>query len=303
MTSDRAVSRALPCALPAAIRTRADLDALERAARRDEVASGEGVMVWHSWRPAAVAAAAGPGAVPVVLLHGGSGSWTHWARNIAALVRAGRAVWAPDLPGFGDSARPAGGGDADVLPAPMEAALQALLGDTVVDLVGFSFGGIVGTLMAARTPQRIRRLVLSGAPALGANPGFRPVLRAWSGLEGKALQDVHRHNLATLMLARPESIDDLALVIQAANLPRDRMRLRRISRTTIVLQTLPEVKCPVYGIWGAEDLLYRGVADRIEPALAHAPAFQWLESVPGAGHWVQYEAPEAFDAALARALE
>ena len=46
--------------------------------------------------------------------------------------------------------------------------------------------------------------------------------------------------------------------------------LRRLSRTRIVLETLPAVRCPVYGIWGAEDVLYRGVTEGLAPALAHA---------------------------------
>ncbi len=290
----------LSAPLPRAIRSIEDLAALERAARRIEVSGEPGPMVWHAWRPPAWAS--GPAHPPVVLLHGGSGSWTHWARNIAGLVRAGRDVWVPDLPGFGDSAKPARGGDADALPEPMEAALARLFGDAAVDLVGFSFGAMVGTLMAARTPARIRRLVLSGAPALGVNPDFRMVLRSWGGLTGAALVAAHRHNLATLMLARPESIDDLALAIHARNLARDRMKLRRLSRTRIVVETLPRVRCPVMGIWGAEDLLYRGVGDRLAPALANAPDFRWLEQIPGAGHWVQYEDWEAYDALLARAL-
>jgi 2-hydroxy-6-oxonona-2,4-dienedioate hydrolase len=161
---------------------------------------------------------------------------------------------------------------------------------------------MVGTLMAALTPARVRLLVLSGAPALGVNPEFRLVLRAWGGLTGNALGAAHRHNLATLMLARPDSIDALALTIHARNLARDRMKLRRLSRTRIVLETLPQVRCPVVGIWGAEDVLYRGVADRLAPALASAPDFRWLEQIPGAGHWVQYEDWEAYDARLAQAL-
>ena len=273
---------------------------LERAAQRVEIPGEKGPMVWHAWRP--VGPPRAPTRPPVVLLHGGSGSWTHWARNIAALVAAGRQVWVPDLPGFGDSARPPAGGDADAIPAPMEAALARLFDDAAVDLVGFSFGAMVGTLMAAATPSRVRLLVLSGAPALGVNPEFRLVLRSWSGLAGEALASAHRHNLATLMLARPESIDALALEIHGRNLARDRMKLRRLSRTRIVVETLPKVRCPVVGIWGAEDTLYRGVADRLAPALANAPDFRWLERIRGAGHWVQYEDREAYDVALARAL-
>ncbi|MCM5571885.1 alpha/beta fold hydrolase [Burkholderiaceae bacterium FT117] len=279
--------------LPAAIRSVSDLALVEAASRRHQVPCGDGTMVWHSW---------GEGS-PIVLLHGGSGSWTHWVRNIAALVAAGRSVWIPDLPGFGDSARPPVGGDADALPGPLEAAMAALLGDAPVDLVGFSFGSMVAAFIAAQHPSRVRRLVLSGAPALGVRPVEPLVLKAWGHLPpGPELDAAHRENLARLMLARPDSIDALALAIYAANLSRDRMRMRRISRTDILLRTLPEVRCPVHGIWGEEDVLYRGVQHLLAPALSAAPDFRGLAMISGAGHWVQFEDAPAFDRALAQAL-
>jgi pimeloyl-ACP methyl ester carboxylesterase len=250
-------------------------------------------MVWRCWGE-------GP---PVVLLHGGSGSWNHWVRNIAALVAAGRQVWAPDLPGFGESARPPSGGDADAVPAPLQAALQSLMGTVAVDVVGFSFGGMVGGFLAAQHPARVRRLVLVGAPALGIGPERRVALRAWAHLPpGPEYDAVQRSNLATLMLAKPESVDELALALHTANLPRDRMKLRRISRTDILRRTLPDIACPLYGIWGAEDVLYRGVAEQLAPTLALAPGYRWFRSIPDAGHWVQYESAAAFDEALAEAL-
>jgi len=279
--------------LPSTVRTLADVATIDAAARRIELPCGNGIMAWRRW---------GEGA-PVVLLHGGSGSWNHWVRNITALVAAGRQVWIPDLPGSGESASPATGGDADALPEPMESALQALLGEAPVDLVGFSFGTMVATLLAAQWPQRVRRLVLSGAPALGINPDWKPTLKPWAHLQpGPELDRTHRANLASLMLAQPESIDDLALALHAANLPRDRMRLRRLSRTDIMLRTLPDIRCPVFGIWGEEDVLYRGFQDRLAPALARAPDFRWMRLVPRAGHWVQFERAQAYDQALAEAL-
>jgi pimeloyl-ACP methyl ester carboxylesterase len=81
-------------------------------------------MVWHTWGQATRR----PELAPLVLLHGGSGSWMHWLRNIPALVDSGRWVLVPDLPGFGDSAVPAGGSDADALPEPMEQGLNMLVG-------------------------------------------------------------------------------------------------------------------------------------------------------------------------------
>ncbi|HQN12228.1 MAG TPA: alpha/beta hydrolase [Quisquiliibacterium sp.] len=280
--------------LPARVRTFADADAIDRAAQRHLVACGDGTMLWRSW---------GDGGDPVVLFHGGSGSWNHWVRNIVPLLEAGRQVWVPDLPGFGDSASPPSGGDADALPAPMEAALRTLLGDTAVDLVGFSFGTMVATFIAAQWPARARRLVLSGAPALGIDHADKLVLRPWLHLPRGAERDAAmRENLARLMLAQPESNDDLALALHAPNLERDRMRMRRLSRTDVMLRTLPSITCPVYGIWGEQDALYRGEQHLIAGALAVAPRFRTLTLVPEAGHWVQYERADAFNQALAAAL-
>ena len=92
-----------------------EVDALRRAAERSETPCGDGAMVWQRWGPR--------GGKPVLLLHGGSGSWTHWVRNIEPLARPAMTVWVPDLPGFGDSAAPPDGHDADVLPGWLERGL------------------------------------------------------------------------------------------------------------------------------------------------------------------------------------
>lgn len=286
--------------LPARVLDLADVAAIEAAARRLETPCGDGAMVWHRW----AGQGADPAAAPVVLLHGGSGSWTHWVRNIAALVAGGRHVLAADLPGFGDSAPPPRGHDADAMPPFVEAGLAALLGDTPCDVVAFSFGCMVAGLLAAQWPRRVRRLVLVGAPAL-IDRGQPPLnLRAWSHLApGPEREAVQRHNLRSLMLAHDDSVDALAVALHEANVVRDRMKMRRLSRTDLLLRTLPQVRCPVVGIWGEEDLLYRGRTEVIAPALAHAPDFRGLTLLPGIGHWAQYEDAPGFDRALRAALD
>jgi len=276
------------------LEARAEVERVAAAGRRIETPCGEGRLVWYLW---------GQGR-PLLLLHGGSGSWTHWVRTIAPLVAAGRQVWVPDLPGFGESAAVVpGGGDADRLPEPMQAALTALLGDAPVDVVGFSFGTMVGALLAEGWPRRVRRLVLTGAPALGVR-GPSPIeLRPWAQLpEGPERDAALRENLAILMLAHPDPDDTLALELHRANLVRDRMRLRRLARTDIMQRTLPRVICPVFGIWGDQDVLHRGVQAQLAPALAIAPDFRGLVRIPDAGHWAQYEKAEAYATALAAAL-
>ena len=262
--------------------------------------AGSGAMVWHVWQPARDQRPL----PPVVLLHGGSGSWTHWLRNIDALVASGRQVYAADLPGFGDSAAPARGTDADALTGPVEHGLQQLLGDAACDLVAFSFGGMVAGFIAAQFPARAHRLVLVGAPGLGVASRNTIALTAWRHLDGAAEREaVHRKNLAALMLHRLDAITPLALRLHTDNTLRDRMKGRRLAYSEALAEALVKVTCPVHAIYGREDALYRQRQDALLQALRHAPDFRGLQWIEDAGHWVQFERPHAFDAALLAILD
>ena len=252
--------------------------------------------VWHLWgetpRPA------------VVLLHGGSGSWLHWVRNIGPLLGAGYRVLVPDLPGFGDSDLPPGCTDVPQLPVHLHAGLQQLAPQGPVQLVGFSFGGMAAALWLAEHPQDATHLVLVGAPGLGLSTAQRVALKGWRHLPSREQQDaVHRHNLMALMFERPESLDALALALHAANVVRDRMPRRRLSSTPIVAEALPRVQARVSAIYGEHDALYRERLAEVREALPRwAPHWGQWRVVPGAGHWVMYEASDAFNAALLATL-
>lgn len=277
-----------------------EAQALLRLATRMETPCGAGQMVWHRW----AAKTCQQSAVPVVLFHGGSGSWTHWLGNIAALVQSGREVFVPDLPGFGDSAAPSVGTDVDALPEPIEQGLAILLGYRACDLVGFSFGGMVAGLIAAQFPARANRLILVGAPGLGIAPETAVRLRAWRHLADPAQREaVHRGNLAALMVYRPQAITELALRLHVANVLRDRMQGRNLSRTDVLARALTHVVCRVDAIYGSEDALFRGRMALLEPALRQAKRFGSLHLIEAAGHWVQFEQLEAFDKALLAVLD
>jgi 2-hydroxy-6-oxonona-2,4-dienedioate hydrolase len=252
-----------------------------------------GSMVWHAWGPAE-----GP---VVVLLHGGSGSWMHWIRNIEPLVSEGHRVLAVDLPGFGDSAAPLQGGDVDALIEPLHAAWQLLKRPHVAcTFVGFSFGAMTAALWLAAYPEDAQGLVMVGSPGLGLTVPDRVPLKGWRHLPTEAMQlEAHRHNLMALMLKHADSLDALAMVVHAANVKRDRMPRRRLSSTPIVAQALPRIQCPLHVIYGEWDALYLGRWHDVEAMFkAHAPHLASWRSVPDAGHWVQYERAEAFQLAL-----
>ena len=76
-------------------KTVAIVEGVAAEAQRIETPCGDGSMVWRVW-------GSGP---PLVLLHGGYGSWMHWIRNVLVLAREFTVI-APDLPGLGESATP-----------------------------------------------------------------------------------------------------------------------------------------------------------------------------------------------------
>ena len=186
----------------------------------------------------------------------------------------------------------------------MEAGLAQIVGDAAVDIAGFSFGGMTAGLWAQRFPARVARLVVVGAPGLGLF-ARRPVdLAPWRHLSDEAERDaIHRANLATLMLHDPALIEGLALRLHEENVARDRMPRRRLAHTDALARALPAIACPVHAIYGERDALYKSWITDLEAAYRRVtPDLRGFALIEGAGHWVQFEAPERFDAELARAL-
>jgi len=259
-----------------------------------------GPMVWHEWGHESL----DQGASTLVLLHGGSGSWTHWIRNVAPLVADGFHVLAVDLPGFGDSALPENGGDVDALIEPLHTAWQMLRASDHVSFLGFSFGGMTAALWLAAYPQDATNLILVGSPGLGIKSPHRVPLKGWRHLPTQALQlEAHRHNLLALMLHDENKLDELAMTVHRLNVARDRMPRRRLSGTPIVADALPLIGCPVHVIYGEWDALYHGCMTDVENLVKNiTPQLASWQLVAGSGHWVQFEAPEAFQLALKKAL-
>jgi pimeloyl-ACP methyl ester carboxylesterase len=264
---------------------------LERAAERIETPCGEGRMVWRRW-----------GAGPVlVMLHGGSGSWRHWTRNIGAFA-ATRTVIAPDMPGLGESAMPSGEPSPAAVAAAMGEGIARILGaGRRYDIAGFSFGANCGTHLAALEGAHVRTLTLVGAASLGLPRQPIELLKV-RDKQGEARREANRENLARLMLHDPALIDAEALEIQEWNTQHARLRSRDFASTTSLKDRLPAVQGAVRGIWGARDAVaYPYVQERLDVLREVRPELR-SEIIENAGHWVMYEAPDAFNAALSRML-
>lgn len=101
---------------------------------------------------------------PTVVLVHGLGLSGRYMRPVAARLARRYKVYLPDLPGFGDSAKPK-----QVLDVPSLAdALAAWMGATQIDhatLLGNSFGCQIIADLAARRPELVERAVLQGPTA------------------------------------------------------------------------------------------------------------------------------------------
>jgi 2-hydroxy-6-oxonona-2,4-dienedioate hydrolase len=274
---------------PAAI-----VDALARCARKERTPCGDGSMVWRVW---------GTGE-PLLLLHGGTGSWNHWIKTIPVLSPRFE-LWVPDIPGLGDSAMPPEPHNPSSIAEAMAAGVDLLFpADQPLRLAGFSFGGHVAGLLAARRPHRFKQLILVGVAGLGLRADPRePFAKTRTGMSADQVAAVYRQNLEVLMFAEPRNIDALAIHLQIENVRRARFRSRAFAATDELARTLADVPAPLGTIWGTLDTIARpSLQARLDVLRRHHPELE-VRLIEGAGHWVMYEAADRFNAAFLDLLQ
>jgi pimeloyl-ACP methyl ester carboxylesterase len=228
----------------------------------------------------------------MVLLHGAwGGAAMHWAPIWDALGARHRLV-APELPGFGHGTIP-GPTSIPALAAWVGQLLEAL-GIDRAWLVGHAFGGAVAWQLARKAPARAQGLVLIDG---GPPPSPTRILRAFFKL-GVARRFV-RHALRSGLFG-PRAIErgfadpsrapaELAALLAQPDPPQLRTLVEAIVQGGVAIRG-PAV--PVLMVWGESDALPGtdgGTLERLRDA-GIEPSF---ESIPGAGHLPQLEAPAA----------
>ncbi|MGH1423929.1 MAG: alpha/beta fold hydrolase [Pseudooceanicola sp.] len=266
---------------------------LDQVEKRADLAftGGDGQRIaWRCW---------GQGR-PVVLLHGASGSWRHWIRQVDALK--GRRLIVADLPGYGQSDTPAEPLDVEAMTSAVCDGIDDLVGaGGGYDLVAFSYGGSVAAHILRRHKGRHGQVFLC-APAGFGTPAMPPTCKV-RGLKGAALHAAHRQNLGSIMIAEPDRIDALAVAIQDVNTRLSRLRPTGVSRNARLAEALADSDAQITVVWGARDafLTGGGVTSRAEMVLKHRPDAR-VHIIPDAGHWIAYEADEAVNALMANTL-
>jgi len=253
------------------------------------VSFGAGEMVWRIW---------GEGR-PVIFLHGGYGTWMHWVRNVLPLSRHCQVVVA-DMPGHGDADRLPRETTREDMAAALARGFEGVLPkDGSYDLVGFSMGANLSAAAIAAYGRNPDNLVVVGAGGLGVESQPVTGLKKWRpDLPLAELDARHRNNLGIIMFHDPSRVDDLAVHIQRENGLHMRFHVRRDGSTTMLRDYLPKVKTRLATIWGEHDVYALGNREqRIAIMRANDPDLR-VSIIDDAAHWVMYEQPEAFNAAL-----
>ena len=257
------------------------IDQLDTIAHRDDIDINGRSVACRSW-----------GAGPVVLLvHGASGCWTHWVRNIDRLSQRNRVV-VPDLPGFGDSESLADPPDAEHLADSLVQIADAVIGtEAQLDIVGFSFGGIIAGLTAHQMGQRAQHLVVISAGGLGINA------RVAGGPLGGP-----RDELTRFMFANPHTADETALGIHLDGQKRTRFKTGSIPSSTLLLDVIGQVTAELHVVYSDRDAFGGGdPSGRFDLILGSRPDAK-CHTITNAGHWSPYEAPNQINTILTEVL-
>ncbi len=190
---------------------------------------------------------------PVVLVHGLGSRAEDWANLMPQLKQAGFHVYAIDLLGYGDSARPANATYSIPEEAQYVEEFMSQRGLQKANLVGWSMGGWVAVRVALDVPQRIRKLVLCDAAGIRFQPEFTP-----EDLEPTTVPAVQR--LYRLLMPQPAQVPDflardMIRRFKQQNWVVDRSARSMFTGADLLDGKLGELKMPTLIIWGKQDHL------------------------------------------------
>jgi 2-succinyl-6-hydroxy-2,4-cyclohexadiene-1-carboxylate synthase len=234
----------------------------------------------------------------LLLLHGFTQTGRSWSPVLAALGEGRYKPVAPDIRGHGAAGarRPIGFGEV------VQDALDAV-GEGPFTLAGYSQGGRVALHVALQVPDRVRRLVLISTTAGIDDEAERAARRASdevlaARMEGQGIEVAARAWAAQALFGgQTPEVSALAHEDRLRNRPADlAAALRGIGtgQMASLWGRLGELTMPAAVVVGERDTKFVGLGRRLADGLPHAT----FTIVPGAGHALPLEAPEAIAAAL-----
>ena len=240
---------------------------------------------------------AGPPDAPVVALtHGVSLDHRTFDGQVAALTDAGYRVLSWDIRGHGAS-QPMG---TDLELSAVAADLIAILDDVGAEqavLVGQSFGGMVCQEALATAPDRVTGLVMIGTPALGDRPG--PVMRVLQRLRIPLARLMPYGSLRRLFSTMVTKDPEVRRYVDEATGQLPKPAFISVSKAAMEgflrEEGAPTEAVPLLLVHGEVE---EAMVARALRAWASRDPSARLEVIAGAGHLVNQERPEAFNAVL-----
>lgn len=249
-----------------------------------------------------------PPGIPLLLVHGGGtdSAAISWYEAYSTFG-PGRPVIAPDLPGFGGSTGVAPVGGPDAL-ADVVAGVADRLGLRRVVVGGISMGGDVALQLALRRPDLVEALVLVAPGGLTPLLGNRalqfsswlaaqlpdPVLVPLARIANRFARSALRRMVRNPEGLPAEVVDEF---VREARRPRAGMGYARYNQATLGPRSMRNDLQPVVGRITVPALFLHGADDpMVDPgdsrrAAAAMPDAR-LVTLPGCGHWAQFEARE-----------
>jgi 2-succinyl-6-hydroxy-2,4-cyclohexadiene-1-carboxylate synthase len=232
----------------------------------------------------------------VVFLHGFTHTGRSWHPVIAALAESYTSV-ADDIRGHGDAS--------ERLPVTLEAVIDDVLvtAPERFVLAGYSMGGRIALHVALAGGDRVDRVVLVGASPGVADDGERAERRRADEELAGEIERSSIEEFASRWAQSPVLAGLPPAVLAAAHADRLRSTPAGLARALRGLGTgalpslwdrLGELPMPVTLVVGERDSKFRGVAAEMADRI---PAVE-IVVVPGAGHAVHLESPEAIVSAL-----
>ena len=220
----------------------------------------------------------------VVAMHG----WGRSGNDFTQIVE-GLDALSIHLPGFGITPEPTEAWGSDRY---ADEVADALSGMPPVILLGHSFGGRVAVRLAAKHPELVRGIVLTGVPLLRLVPAAKPSLTyrivrflAKIGLISKTQLEAQKHRRGSADYRAASGVMRDILVKVIGEDYRD---------------DLAKIKVPVRMVWGEHDVAAPTDAGLAASKLIPTATFR---AVPGAAHLLEGDLPAAVREELLALIE
>ncbi len=276
---------------------------------RSETAVINGVRV-HYW------VGGNPRGRPILLWHGFLGTSYSWAAVAPKLAEAGLAVIAPDMPGFGDSAKPAGvaGYDGRALAKCFRALIDSVgMGQRSLLIAAHDMGAPPALIWASDHPDEIAALLYIEAPVMLSGVLQKVIsytaeaMKAGSmwwwivplapgvperlvvGHERAFLTWFYESASAKPEAFTPEIVDEYLRTFSGTEGVLGSMGVYRAAFTTIDQTeplTIDKVRCPVVALGGT-----KGLGAKVGQGVKLVAARVEAHTIADCGHFVPEECP------------